>query len=342
MKPIDKSDGWEKRIYREVAGPTEKDYLAKQKRVDGQMEKRLSLWTPDGERDITLGYQQQVSVFGREMPLFWDASLDGLSSWSAEYSYGYSGINRQSAPVLPKTQYVPFVALPNWSIGSWSLSPAQGFKVDGIKAPDETEDTLRYQREQTEREKRYQMAIDAFEKSVVFASSWTAEDVPRETIAPKTPDYTECLTGWRVWNVENGRLASTGVGGSWAPRIAVPCSCLSNSRVSHQVPAMECSCGYHTFKSEAELILQLPVLCDFDIDDLELLAEQITKICFGPVHVWGRVIECENGYRSEYAYPKEIRSFNPEHKRLSAVYGVPVRTPSCSLALRPVSALAKG
>jgi hypothetical protein len=45
----------------------------------------------------------------------------------------------------------------------------------------------------------------------------------------------------------------------------------------------------------------------------------------GEVEIWGRVIECENGWRSEYAYPKELWLLGEGLESLSWKYGVPVR-----------------
>jgi hypothetical protein len=45
----------------------------------------------------------------------------------------------------------------------------------------------------------------------------------------------------------------------------------------------------------------------------------------GTVEIWGRVIECRNGFRSEYAYPKELWLLRDGLEHLSWTYGVPVR-----------------
>ena len=54
----------------------------------------------------------------------------------------------------------------------------------------------------------------------------------------------------------------------------------------------------------------------------------------GTVEIWGRVIECENGFRSEFAYPKELwlLSEDDDLSKLSWTYGVPVRkyVPPCT------------
>lgn len=46
----------------------------------------------------------------------------------------------------------------------------------------------------------------------------------------------------------------------------------------------------------------------------------------GQVSLWGRVIETENGYRAQYAYPAELWLFDDSLEELGLVYDVPVRT----------------
>lgn len=56
-----------------------------------------------------------------------------------------------------------------------------------------------------------------------------------------------------------------------------------------------------------------------------LHAYQSLVMVVGSVEIWGKVIECENGYRSEFSYPKELWLLRPGLESLSWTYGVPVR-----------------
>jgi hypothetical protein len=44
------------------------------------------------------------------------------------------------------------------------------------------------------------------------------------------------------------------------------------------------------------------------------------------VSLWGRVVETENGYRAEHAYPSELWLLDDSLEELGMVYDVPVRT----------------
>jgi hypothetical protein len=49
--------------------------------------------------------------------------------------------------------------------------------------------------------------------------------------------------------------------------------------------------------------------------------------CFGQVALWGKVIEGEDGYRAEFAYPKALYVSYLNYRLVEplSVYGVPVR-----------------
>ena len=46
----------------------------------------------------------------------------------------------------------------------------------------------------------------------------------------------------------------------------------------------------------------------------------------GSVDPWGRVIETENGFRAQYAYPKELWLLEDGLEELGWIYGVKIRT----------------
>lgn len=126
------------------------------------------------------------------------------------------------------------------------------------------------------------------------------------------PDYTSTLVGWRGWKVNGDRLHALGTSEFWTAKKAVRAKCSSGSPKGHPSPSKDCTCGYWSFHS------------------IELLTEALqpyigSAIVLGTVDLWGRVIECENGYRSEYAYPKELWLLGEGLEFLSYTYGVPIR-----------------
>lgn len=151
-------------------------------------------------------------------------------------------------------------------------------------------------------------------------------DQPPAQIRKPSPDYVHTIVSWRGWTVASGLLQAVGSYDFWKPRVAERAICKHAQRnpdmltnwfsasidTKHACPGMRCSCGYWSFKTR-ELFLQAV--------DKQAAAVQVV----GTVECWGRVIECENGYRSEYAYPKELWLLRRDIEYLSWIYGVPVR-----------------
>ena len=126
----------------------------------------------------------------------------------------------------------------------------------------------------------------------------------------RAPDYTHTITAWRGWECANGELGALGSYSKWEPRRAYRANCRAGR--NHAAPHLNCGCGYWSFKTR-ELLEQA----------LETYAVAVDVI--GQVEIWGRVIECENGWRSEFAYPKELWLLDEGSESLSWRYGVPVR-----------------
>ena len=108
-------------------------------------------------------------------------------------------------------------------------------------------------------------------------------------------------TGYRLWNVGRRSPLSplkefflgsvTITGPNW------PFSEKSESRcfryLEHNSPVFDCKCGIHAFSK------------------MEYMKDNwIRKGCiYGKVALWGRLIEHENGFRSQFAYPISIEGF---------------------------------
>lgn len=127
----------------------------------------------------------------------------------------------------------------------------------------------------------------------------------------RSPDYIGTLTGWRGWDMNNGQLTALGSDFTWLPKTAAKASCRNDYR--HRCPEKNCACGFWSFKS-------------FDLMLEAVKAYTTDVMVIGSVEIWGKVIECTNGYRSEFAYPKELWLLEPDLEFLSWTYGVPVRS----------------
>ena len=82
----------------------------------------------------------------------------------------------------------------------------------------------------------------------------------------------------------------------------------------HVAPDWNCNCGIWAFKTLDHL---MAVLGQHHYGKLPVL---------GTVNMWGRVIETENGFRAQYAYPKELWLVDPAVERVGGLYKVPIRT----------------
>lgn len=129
-------------------------------------------------------------------------------------------------------------------------------------------------------------------------------------VKPRVPDMVEVITGWRGWALNGGRLQALGQSHTWPAKEALIAECAR--RAEHIAPGWNCNCGVWAFK------------------DLERLTAAIgsgynaIKV-IGSVSLWGRVIETENGYRAQYAYPSELWLLDESLEELGLIYDVPVR-----------------
>jgi hypothetical protein len=132
-------------------------------------------------------------------------------------------------------------------------------------------------------------------------------------VTRRMPDGIVPGVAWRAWKViaVDGvwKLAALGTTGVWEPKKALEATC--NRGTSHPAPHRDCACGIWSF---TDLDTLIPALNGYEVT------------VFGLVSIWGRVIECEKGFRSQFAYPKELWLTDSSMEQLGYVYGVPVRT----------------
>lgn len=131
---------------------------------------------------------------------------------------------------------------------------------------------------------------------------------PRK-IGRKVPDGITPITAWRGWKLQDMKLAALGSTGIWEPKKIMVAVC--NNGGQHHAPLASCNCGMWAFKTLEYLISAL---------------EPYTVSVFGQVSLWGRIVETENGFRAQFAYPKELWLLDNALEELGYIYGVPVRT----------------
>lgn len=127
--------------------------------------------------------------------------------------------------------------------------------------------------------------------------------------------HVEPILAYRVWDVgmmgDKWSLCSTRDAHPWPRLRIVQALCYE----PHQAPAEDCECrgstmgcGFYALKKPDQ--------------------QQLGRYtAFGEVWLWGKVIEHEDGYRAEYAYPAAIYSHTSNAKEIAELYGVPVKEP---------------
>jgi hypothetical protein len=124
------------------------------------------------------------------------------------------------------------------------------------------------------------------------------------------PDAVEPVVAWRAWSLAKVdgrfRLKSVVAPTLWEPLRALDAVCwrpglrlFRSRRAPHESPSTSCECGVYGA-------------------DAATAAAYATGLVYGSrrrvlgrVALWGRVAECERGWRASHAYPSEI--VVPEH-----------------------------
>lgn len=133
------------------------------------------------------------------------------------------------------------------------------------------------------------------------------------------------LIGYRMWKVIKPHFLSS-PSEVWMPREAMEASCPRGPETfpqgyEHSIvsPERSCSCGIYTVKSWGHLANY------FNIRDSTHLDH--AGVFVGTVKIWGKVIHHPQGYRSQFAYPREIYAVSslsaPLAPLMGHLYGVP-------------------
>jgi hypothetical protein len=141
----------------------------------------------------------------------------------------------------------------------------------------------------------------------------------------RAPDLIAPLVGWRAWNVvstEDGwRLQSTHMGDPWPVGEPLEAKCHRDRVIAgglpyharHEPPHRSCQCGVYGASSPEEATQYfVPSWADLSPLPAPKLDESYVPRAVGRVSLWGRVLECSQGYRATKAYPAEI--FLPRHR----------------------------
>jgi len=143
------------------------------------------------------------------------------------------------------------------------------------------------------------------------------------------PDLSDAVQGWRAWTVERTlpkfglapKLFSATYDDYWAPHVAHRALCeYHGDKEGHHIPDERCTCGFYAAKS-------LKHLLSMGYATFNYSGQPNRELVIGKVAMWGKVLEGNQGWRTEYAYPVilYIPYTLPELQRpLADGYGVPV------------------
>jgi hypothetical protein len=136
--------------------------------------------------------------------------------------------------------------------------------------------------------------------------------------------------GWRSWRIlpfqrlgvpESVRLCASGTRGIpkvWEPGQMTRALC-GKFKTTHEAPSPGCECGVHAYRTREAAQAHLESFSENNNGD------EVLGWAFGRVSLWGRIVECEHGWRAEYAYPYEltIHSSDPAlAAQVRRLYGV--------------------
>jgi hypothetical protein len=139
------------------------------------------------------------------------------------------------------------------------------------------------------------------------------------------PLFIAPVIGWRGWAVHRTREGAElleaiaidfRVTTTWPPLRAWRAEC-AQAR-DHDAPDPACVCGWHACRTLDDAVEACARI-------LHARDVQARRVAFGPVALWGRVIEHERGWRAQYAYPQALYVGAPELvSPLAKAYRVPV------------------
>ena len=153
-------------------------------------------------------------------------------------------------------------------------------------------------------ERRLKYTFGAFESHTFLDEAITKVYPPK--LLPED-HLVNAITGFRAWNVPlfADELRSVAQKARWLPYEKFKAQC-----ESAQCSGVSCACGIYAFKT------------------MDLVQEQYKsedrsrRYVWGECWLWGRVLECKDGYRAQFAYPKAFVNNGAIAKRMSEVFGV--------------------
>lgn len=152
-------------------------------------------------------------------------------------------------------------------------------------------------------------------------------------------DYFTYVTGWRVWRINEAGLADgrhrftlaavhIAKAAPWPTRVPYQARCHGTDghpnptwhALTSRCPLVDCGCGIYGFRQNT------PVRRELDYTKSQTTFPY--GFAWGPVALWGHLMEHDLGYRAEFAYPIALSLLSPYEaagRSLADEYAVPVR-----------------
>jgi hypothetical protein len=153
---------------------------------------------------------------------------------------------------------------------------------------------------------------------------------PKE-YGPSNVTYTQPILAWRMWRMVGGQLQSLYCAhrGSWIPKTQITAACFQCTNVNKKpMPQSDCTCGIYAKKEMDYSFYHVnKTIHGTAADPAGLYPDSHAYNILGLVWLWGNIIEGEDGYRAEFAYPASLVVVNDEHedriRGMAANYGIP-------------------
>jgi hypothetical protein len=130
---------------------------------------------------------------------------------------------------------------------------------------------------------------------------------------------------WRRYGKPGLRLVSWTRDDEWPPLVKYDAlrdapDCVAKAHPKLKRGGHWCQCGIHAFKSKRACLDDLKR--EFNGKDKTVL------VAMGRVNLWGRYVEAQNGWRSRYAYPYDVKLLNCDDasiaRELAGTYAIDV------------------
>ncbi len=134
------------------------------------------------------------------------------------------------------------------------------------------------------------------------------------------PDLIAPILGWRAWSIaptaEGWRLHSVHMGDPWPAGEPLAAGCHRTRWLAagaapthdiHDAPGPRCHCGvYAAVDAEHARPYFVASWAEDEAMPQRRLDDDYVPRAVGLVQLWGRVLECRQGYRASFAYPGRI------------------------------------